>query len=106
MTSTKTASVFGHNPKFAYNFYLTEIAKYERGEPAAVQRKDNVLYVQLPTNGKLLPDPSSWKLSSGRCSSMRRLGIGYRCGLSPTRAIATRKPCQIRRSSSTAISTR
>ena len=56
-TVTKNASVFGHTPKFAYDFYHTEIGKFNRGEPSAVQRKGNVLYVQLPR--KTNDDPTT-----------------------------------------------
>jgi hypothetical protein len=47
-TDTKNASVFGHTPKFAYDFYHTEIGKFNRGESSAAYRKGNVIYVQLP----------------------------------------------------------
>ena len=47
----KNTSFFGHSPKFVYDFYHTEIGKLERGEPAAVRRDGNVLYVQLPQQG-------------------------------------------------------
>ena len=88
---------------FHTHFYA-ERAKFELGEPSMVRIVGNVTYLleqpevtqrrhQLKISFSLIANSSRSSFES--CSSMRRLGIGCRCGLSPTRANRKRRPCRI-----------